>query len=501
MKKLKFTKSQGVIKSYLLHSLLFTIFFLFDNYGNIHAQDMISLYREFLPNSVLKNIELREAINARLEGKARIHPELLYYNILQVRNLYEKKIKSEVMNNYVYQIQKNFVAKRNSFVNNQLLLLNKNYQHEYLRGKCIPYLIEFLSDSLGEVHETINPIEVDSNLIDYCVYKYISKDTTLTYDSKIVYKVKRDETQKSVFKHFCDYLININNNLEIKSSEILKALRDNWFVFEDAIELDDDNEKCPELYSIIIRLVEHDYETRNLSKFTIGVGYCFANSTYTASQDVPVTYKTYPHYSGQPNVYKQPVLDLKLSSPQFIGTLGYRMYVREYFDYLSYVNFQFMVSIGAGSSSYKKTNKVDKVTKANNVSIIHYENFIIERYIDEYNSFVAKTSAPIFVFGSNLTFEIALNAVYLYYSTTSNYNFKMTINESFSSGSMWDPKTVTNPVATGSGQGKLGKSESKLIIYPTLDICYDINKQVRATASCSYNYCALYSSVSFSIFE
>lgn len=78
-------KKTHTIKLFILYCFLSTI---------SNAQDIFTLYKDFLPEKFRSNKEFSEMVKAKLEAKSKIHPELIYYNIEQFN-----KISSEQDNN------------------------------------------------------------------------------------------------------------------------------------------------------------------------------------------------------------------------------------------------------------------------------------------------------------------------------------------------------------------------------------------------------------------
>lgn len=123
----------------------------------------------------------------------------------------------------------------------------------------------------------------------------------------------------------------------------------NWYLFVDSnIEV---AEKI-QLYQMIEKIIEITYTTAQRPIYSINVGYSPYNYTFTQTKVFPVTFsRIFPSYSEQPASYSGPSVELKASLPQLVGAVGYKIYIKDYIDYLSYINIQLIVSISRGQST------------------------------------------------------------------------------------------------------------------------------------------------------
>lgn len=108
----------------------------------------------------------------------------------------------EEINNYTYLKQRYYLSKRNIFLNHQITKLNESAINQTVQRKCESYLSELIEDPYDSQDAIVDIYEVEHNLIDYIVYQYITRDTSLFYDSSKDYHLLRMEAQHLILKIF-----------------------------------------------------------------------------------------------------------------------------------------------------------------------------------------------------------------------------------------------------------------------------------------------------------
>jgi len=224
--------------------------------NELYAQDMISLYKDIVPSAILDNPVFEISINSGFIENAKIHPELIYYNIELLKNLYDKKINAEEIKNYTYKKQKYYLSMRNIFSIDQISKLNGARINPTVSEKCKAYLTELETNSV-ENQDVIEDIYVvDYNLIDYVVFQYIIKDTSLFYDSSKNYHLLRLNAQHSIMNEYKENYFFSNNNPTIYSDKEIEIMLQNWYLFADPILNVDES---MQLYKMIEKIIEYKY--------------------------------------------------------------------------------------------------------------------------------------------------------------------------------------------------------------------------------------------------
>jgi hypothetical protein len=262
----------------------------------------------------------------------------------------------------------------------------------------------------------------------------------------------------------------------------------NWYLFADSnIEV---AEKI-QLYQIIEKIIEITYTTAQRPIYSISVGYSPYNITFTQTKVFPVTFsRIFPSYSEQPASYGGPSVELKASLPQLVGAVGYKIYIKDYIDYLSYINIQLIVSISRGQSTAGENTINNYSSSIDNFYVFTKEILNWENTLKNINSYNAKISVPVFVIGNSLFFELSLNAGLLHYSSLINYDYRLDKREGYS-------LQYSQVIAAVSGSGEIEVSDNHFNLYPTVDINFETRLGVNLVASGSYNYWAFYCAYSF----
>lgn len=490
-------KEKIVLNNFSFIIALVAIFLLIVIPKAIYAQDIVSLYKDLIPSPILDDSILKTSVNSRLTEKAKIHPELIYYNIIQLRNLYDKKLSHEVINNFIYQKQKYYLSRRNTFIYEQIAELNESSVDFSIRSKSKTYLNELLTDLDEMPDEMDDPFLIDHNLIDYVVFQYLTKDTSLTYDSTTDYHLFRLNAQGAVLEDY-NYIFDSRSRFQpIKSKSIIQVLLQNWYIFADEdLELAE-TKQYNHLYEILNKVIEYNYSTNHQSRFTIDAGYCLDNSTFSLTKEFPVTYLVLFSYSQQPREYSNPDVNIKLSLPQFAGAFGYRIFINDYMDLLSYINLQLMVSISTGESTTGNTINNKSSYSLSGITTSQTEILKWESTLNTLNTYVVKAGVPLLIAGQSLFFELTINAGLLHYSSSTLFEYRMTRTESYYTGSFFNPSYYSHTIAQGYGEGNVDVNDNYFIIYPTLDICYETGLGIRFNVSASHKYFALFCGYSF----
>ncbi|MBK7500669.1 MAG: hypothetical protein IPI19_16715 [Ignavibacteriales bacterium] len=455
--------------------------------NELYAQDMISLYKDIVPSAILDNPVFEISINSGFIENAKIHPELIYYNIELLKNLYDKKINAEEIKNYTYKKQKYYLSMRNIFSIDQISKLNGARINPTVSEKCKAYLTELETNSV-ENQDVIEDIYVvDYNLIDYVVFQYIIKDTSLFYDSSKNYHLLRLNAQHSIMNEYKENYFFSNNNPTIYSDKEIEIMLQNWYLFADPILNVDES---MQLYKMIEKIIEYKYSVAHLPTYSISAGYCPYNYSFTLTKEFPVAYRVFPSYSEQPTSYGGPSVEFTSSLPQFVGAVGYRIYIKDFIDYLSYINIQFMVSVSRGQSEDEENILNENTTSTNGFNVFNKERLNWKNTLKAINSYTAKLSTPVLVIGSSLFFELSLNAGLLHYSSSISYDYRLDKREGYS----YQYSTV---IAAVYGSGTIDVDENHFNFYPTLDISFETQMGIRFTASGNYNYFSLFCGYSF----
>jgi hypothetical protein len=287
----------------------------------------------------------------------------------------------------------------------------------------------------------------------------------------------------------------IGSSQSIVPEDSIEILLQDWYVFaEGKNELTGINQ-TNNFYQIMERIFDNNYSTTRKPRFTFNVGYCVNNSTFTLKKDLPVKYSVDLNYKQ--GAYYNPVVDINSSLPQIIGAVGYKIFIKDYLSFLSYINIQFMVSVSTGKG------KTEQTTVNNHASIIYgvynsYNEYLKwENTLNILNSYTARVSVPVLVLGHSLFCELSLNAGLLEYSSSTTYLFNMKNMEGFNVGTTDAPHYEIYQIAEGNGNGTVEAKGNYFVIYPTIDISYETESGVRISASGSYNYFALLSGFSF----
>jgi hypothetical protein len=458
------------------------------------SQDIVALYHDFLPTPVLNNSTIRKMVLARLEAKAKLHPDLIYFQIEQIVNQYKdtNDVKFREITNFIHQKEIFYSSKRRDWANEQLIRLNELPLSSRIRSLSKSYYKVLIKDTSQYRYSALDPIVLDRNLMDFCSLLYSAQDTSIHYDSTKDYRNLLIEQYKSVLKLNEELYHSIDQMESTLSDNKIESILQPWYMYGDAGIEFANHQDYHDAYQMIVKILEHNYSTRRHPRFSITAGYCFNNSTFTYANTLPVQYTTYFSYSKQPETYYNPEIDINYHTRQYMISLGYKFFTMDYINMLSYVNFQLMFSWIANPIEMNELKKINSNNKESNIDISTNETLKHKSTLHSMNTYTAKISVPVILIGKSLFLEVSANVGYLHLSSSTSYAYNMTKSEGYIAGSLFSPYYYSHLIATGFGKREIDTVDNFFIIYPTIDIACETNWGVRLSTGFNNRYFALF---------
>lgn len=418
---------------------------------NCFSQDLVTLYKDYLPESVYANKTYSEQIDLALKAYSDINPDLLYYYTKYL----EQKLGDSYGNDYFLKnfpdIKKMYDAEYTVDLNNLKKKIEAKEVDKRLKGLCIDYIDGYISEHIN--FKRVNDLEkkTDKNLLNYFVVKYYTNDVAMKYDKSLNYETTRREIELKKISGFRD----MQNNPTAYTKSDLKPLIMNIVLISN-----NENSSGIDAASIIINIMERYYDSNNLfSGIEIGAGFSFHND-YMFTGDF--TYDT-QLYSGSDVKRK-----FKMSS--FFLSVKYKFTLSKYYGLFNMINVRASGGYGLINQSVEgekigfwNKGNVDGIINRSEIFEFTTNNISLKNagYVQ------ADVTVPVFYFKELLSIDVGggVNVLFTNYEVTYEYEYRKFESE------FLGPKIISTE--NGSGTDKRMTSsvvrffpQAQITLYP-----------------------------------
>lgn len=448
------------------------------------------LFRGRIPPGALDAPAYREMVSARLEAKARIHPELVYYQVELLRNLFggPGAVSGADFAGYAYGRELAVLSRRNAWARGQIAALEASAAGDAAKKAGRAYLEALIVEDAPEPAPRGELLALDPNLRDYFVSISIARGAPEAYDPATDYGARRRGIERSILDRYERAFEETRTAGGVIGEEILEDLADHWYVYED---LADGLAGRREAHEVIGRVLEHNYASARSPRFTLRAGYCFHTEPRTLTVTLPVRYTTYSSYSDQPRDYADPAIDLRYRAKQWIASVEYRIPVRDEVGILSHVSLQVAAALSAGEAEENRTTATDWSGSGGGFDIAVSEDLEQRSTLRGLDSYTVRAGIPFVAIGRSLFLETSLNCGLLRVNSTTEYRYAMRTTEGFITGPIGSGYYYTHLIARGDGTGTVDHSRNYFIAYPTIDLFFETDGGAQLSASINHRYFAL----------
>jgi len=437
----------------------------------------------------------------RLEGKAQLHPELIYYNIVQLQNLVLKRGGSKQLdlNKYTYKIENAYLTKRNDWIRDQIVHAQPSSDNYRILSTTENKMNSLVSDTVKVSAYTPEGLTFDRNLMDYFVIVYLQRDTSIRYDSTMDYTTLRRKIEHGFRKRFDAYSSMDKVEQYLQSETIIDDVLHHWYIFDDT---DDEGQYSGHnAYAIIENVISNYYSSDNRSRFAVQVGYSHFGSTYSFENSHAFYYPPAEFYPSIPEIFKSNFMfETKThAARQAKISFAYRHAIKDQIEMFSYINVEFIASLSKRSMELHqevlRKYKIDAVVTTETFEYTFEETLLLNRIVETINGYIVKVSTPFTVLGRSLYFEIALNTGILHYGASTAYQNRLDKYVGYlisPSGPYHQSK-----LPMGEGSGTFENKKTVFVIYPSFDISYENDFGLKITADVGYRYTGILTGYQF----
>lgn len=466
---------KGLNASFKGISLLFITFLLIQSADKSYSQeafsheafsqDLIKTYYPYLPQKYLNESGLREQISVLIESKGCINPDLIYYyityyNMLAGSATQEEKAECNNFKRYINYIEKDFIIARNQWAKKQIGMLD-TMKFEYdiksrLADKFRQLILKYETDSLP----IPSGFKVDENRKNYYSILYINPAFKGKYSSEVDYKSLKEAEESN-----CRNELLAKYNAEKltytgKEEEITEYILSRWYLLDNS----GDSSRNTEAVKIAAGLSRVGYFAGRQTRFSIGFGYSPQNEAFSIKPSVHINV-----FDGK--------YDFEMKSPmKQIGImLGYKHYVKDAAGLFSYINFEAQY-FSTYASEFEPKKEAPGFTRLYTINEIDYrEELAFSKSVitpKSAQNFLFSISTPVYVLLNSITVEAGLLANLNQVKYGFEYSYAYAKYETYVTGSILNPKTVTERTGASVGRDKYEKTEQEVTYSPLINVVF-----------------------------
>lgn len=429
----------------------------------IYSQGFLKLYKDELPDHLLKDELLKNSIELNLQRNVLLNPELIYYTIVFYQQLDTSNFNSDQFDDLKSR-EKKWLIKRSQWaaeIINDNNLNDKSHQIEDSFKKLLTDV------KLNENDKASIQDNTERNLSDFYIVKYYNQDPELKYNAATDYGLIREQLEILKRQYFND--VHKNPALISSPSEIINNLIKHWYLLEE-----DENFNSAGFLTSVITDISVD-ESRK--RFSFRLGNVFYNN---------IRFEESLNFPG----IDQPVLLNKSESfPQLSFSMGYKIYLAKEQFLFSYLDIQALFAFGYAEVNREESIFYNSSEISGNVQTDTYiRNFQNKYKLTALNTYGMNLSMPVYR-RSSLMIEASARVSYNNYKFVPDMYFlyskyKITYN---STGQQIRREAVTSGAKTINEE----VSKSYFSVIPTLDLTYLITSGLNIQSCFSYNYVSL----------
>lgn len=438
----------------------------------LDAQDLISLYKDFLPQEILGNADFSRMVSATLTSKSSLHPDLIFFEIKRLGSLYLQSDRTVQRQTELCARNReaSLKARKRQWLLSQSLALAASEPDYEIRERCLQYLEPGpIETSLSDTPTPCAGVP-DTNLMNYFTLVFLTNDTSLHYEAGFRYSDRRDKSMDSVMGDFVDRFASMAGGSPGNRDDFIESLVQHWYIFEDCSQRIGQQKPFRDVYQMIDELVRGEYSTGNIPSITVGAGYAIINSIQSVSFALPVAYATYFSYAPQSATYPNPEVKTRPDIRQVSALVGYKLPLRQSLGFCSYLNLQGMVSFSLKTTAYQEQSHSSKRYLEGAIDIYEDVSSTQNVSVRTLNTFTLRAGVPVIMVADRIYVELAGNVGLLHLVSDARFSYTMSRMEGYSAGSFFDPYYYKHQIALASGSGEVQLAKNYFVFFPSLEI-------------------------------
>ncbi len=276
------------------------------------GQELVNIYAPLLPSKLLESASQRKQVEINLEFNAGIHPELLYYYINSLNNIYRKNISDpEKSGSNLYLTKKyDFIKARDKWFERQRDILRKITDSSLELNKMLSF---FHTDQVNIVDD----VRSEDNITDELNYKsYIISLYFLREYKPFDRQINYDDLVRQLIRKKISSLEISAKQSSIPDEEFIKFIKENnsfWYLIGEKFRNEFNLRTDFETADLIYERYHSDFEVT--TEFYVAAGITFLNSAFYQNETFIFKDKPLPTFAEP----KEILFPVQLKQSRFIN--------------------------------------------------------------------------------------------------------------------------------------------------------------------------------------
>lgn len=433
----------------------------------IQGQSLINIFRNEIPDTLLKNPSFLRQTNAAMEFYSKLNPSLIGYQIMHLKARYGSGITNEDSNyfNILTNAMNVEIDKRNKWLENEIKLVNENISHGIKASEIISILEDDSYKQRRITESSLTVLYPDSNFNFYCLYKFLKKDSSLMYDRDLDYQ-NQIYTASLNLTIYLEKLIHTAENLPYSHrSDIINTISQYYWVFKDSYGPDNLNKIKYHGYESIEKCINAEYICNE--QYGIFIGGTYWQETLTSD------FQFSENLSPTETISFDGKISTRHENYIYAG-LSYRMSLNDLKSFFSFIDFRISVGVQNSqkfSSSIPETKNGQYIVKPDS-GIIGYlvnSDYAFELEPD-FRSIIAhaQITTPFIYVLQELHFEVGLH----YSLIQRTISASLSRNDKYVFTPGYDPSRLSNY------RNEYTLNKIKHIFRPVFGIAYNFSETI-----------------------
>ena len=378
----------------MIHTIRITpIFFLFTI---LFSQDLVDLYQAYLPDHVKYNTNLHNMINGQLKAKAKIHPDLIYFQIERTHlQILEQNNKRRTRRLSIFEeIEKRYIRRRSEWASSQINRLKKSPYNMDIKTVCFEILEKMLIDT-KERANALQDNELTIDLAKQTYFKYLFYiNTPVAFDSSINYERECHQYEREKYYTINSIYRQLQQKKELISEEKISGYLRYWYIFEA-------HEDGLDAYELLAVNLANKIDRLPFFQYGFSLGYNL-NNAFDVIHDIKVPALTDPGKIYETSKTNQVVIAAQRYIP-----------LNKAWMHFTYLNLELSAAFSASNERQSFSAGYNKQIQVADTLITEYLNFTKnEILIKKRNTYGFRISTPVYsiskVFFIDLGFGMSL---------------------------------------------------------------------------------------------
>ncbi len=435
----------------------------------VHPQNLTEVFREFLPKRVFSNPDFQRQVEARLQQRANIHPDLLYHYIrfysaslsdsMRLDTARRKHVEQELHNaERWYNLRRIEALKRQSaFIDS----IGTD------AAAAVRDIVNDLFDDSLSGNITVSPPHAERNFQNYLSSVYYDRSRQLPFLPDTNYVITRRNAEQQWFSRITASVFENVRSPYDGYENAIQSLFHGWHLFEPGQETV--HALSPAVSAV--NLYESVFASSAQPEFGIGTGYTPVQTGFSAETTIPINN----------TAVRQPI-DQSFQSGIFSITFRKRFFLSDFLSRFSFISFTAGYSASGRADAVSPKLGFDKIytTNERTYGTEYHESlqfFTLTIKPEELNYADVTLTTPVIV-AVPWTIELGLRYAYLKTRYTLTYHYHYYLTEKYLVDGQFIQYYVTNTITTSTDKRTENLTHINHQFLPVADISFHFSRDL-----------------------